>query len=210
MRAPWPHTFYASLPLLALAGHPRRCPTPLLCPVWPDTLLPLPSLVGVPLTSPWALPSSCCPWCLPSSHLDLNMPVPPTPPTHEGPCLFSSEAANPQLSFSPFCSGPGHWSLVTSAYEWPQPPTPQILLCVPSMAFPGFSDSWYSPACLALGLFPRRLHPQSPPVQLHGMTVPVPCPFALFKIFRHLPGVNSLGLLRSECVHVITHHPSTV
>ena len=86
---------------------------------------PLPSLVGVPLTSPWALPSSCCPWCLPSSHLDLNMPVPPTPPTHEGPCLFSSEAANPQLSFSPFCSGPGHWSLVTSAYEWPQPPTPR-------------------------------------------------------------------------------------
>lgn len=78
-----------------------RCPTPFLCPAWPGTLLPLPSLVRTPLTSPQALPSFCCPWCLLSSQLDLNMPVPPTPPAHKGPHLCSPPRLRIPSSVSP-------------------------------------------------------------------------------------------------------------
>lgn len=55
---------------------------------------------------------------------------------------------------------------------------------------------------LLLASFPGGYIHRVPLVQLHRMTVPVPCPFALFKIFRHPPGVNSLGFHESECVHV--------
>ena len=133
----------------------------------------------------------------------------PTPSRPHGPAsLFSSETANPQLSFSPFCSGPGHQShLLMSGPNPPPPRSASVLPVWPSQV--SVTAGAVLPA-FAFGLFPRQLHPQSPPVQLHRMIVPVPCPFALFKIFRHLRGINSLGLLRSECVHVITHHPSTI
>lgn len=199
--------------VLCSSPTPRLGRTPQEMPHTPS----LPSLAQRLAAPPFPRPSEQPPG---SAFFLLPLVSPLIPPGPEYACthpqrgpasLFSSKAVNPQLGFPAFCSGPGRRSqLLVPGHKNglnPRPPDPPPCS---QRGLPAFSDNGCSPACLALGLFPRRLQPQSSLVQLLGTTVLVTCPFALFKIFCHLPSVNSLGLLRSECFHVITHHPSTI
>ena len=145
--------------------------------------------------------------------------IPPGPeyactphPPHEGLCLCSPPRLRTPSSVSPLSAVDlvASHSCLFQGIRMASTPAPPDLPPCSQRGLQAFSDNWGSPACLALGLFPRQLQPQSPLVQLLGTTVLVASPFALSKIFRHLPSVNSLGLLRSECFQVITHHPSTI
>ena len=91
----------------------------------------------------------------------------PNPSRPQGPAsLFSSETANPQLSFSPFCSGPGHQShLLMSGPNPPPPRSASVLPVWPSQV--SVTAGAVLPA-FAFGLFPRQLHPQSPPSSYTG------------------------------------------
>lgn len=126
MRAPWPHTFYASLPPLALAGHAGDAHTPSLPSLAWHLVAP-----PFPCQNPSDQPPGSAFFLLPLvSSLIPTGPeyaCTPNPSRTQGPAsLFSSETANPQLSFSPFCSGPGHQSHLLMSGPNPPPPDPPL------------------------------------------------------------------------------------